>query len=135
MKRIGLFVLISLLALFVVACQPQVVEVEVTREVEVEVEKEVVVVEEVEVVKEVEVEKEVEKIVEVEVEKELTNRGIFRISHGLAWGGTENMDPVDTGRLFPAVTMVYDGLSTTGPDGSPKPTLAQSLCPFLQPTR
>ncbi len=126
MKRFGLFVMISLLALVVVACQPQVVEVEVTREVEVVNEVEVVKEVEVEKIVEVEKEVEVEKIVEVEVEKELGNRGTFRISHGLAWGGTENLNPVDTGRLFPVISMIYDGLSTTGPDGKPKPILAQS---------
>ena len=86
MKKLGLFLVISILALVVVACQPQVVEVEVTREVEVE--KEVEVIKEVEVEKEVEVikEVEVEVVKEVEVAAELGNRGIFRISHGLAWG-------------------------------------------------
>ncbi|MEM8862949.1 MAG: sugar ABC transporter substrate-binding protein, partial [Chloroflexota bacterium] len=63
------------LSVFIVACQPQEVIVEVTREVEVEVEKEVEVEVTVEVETEVEVEVEVtrevevETIVEVEVEK------------------------------------------------------------------
>lgn len=63
-----------LLMAFVVACEPQVVEVEkeVTREVEVEVEKEVVVEKEVAVEVTVEVEKEVEVVVEKEVEVEVT---------------------------------------------------------------
>ena len=55
------------LLLFLAACQPQEVIVEVTREVEVE--KEVVVEKEVEVQVTVEVEKEVEVVKEVEVEK------------------------------------------------------------------
>ena len=110
MKKLGLFIVLSMLTLVVVACQPQVVEVEKIVEVE----------KEVEVIKEVEVEK------IVEVVAELGNRGTFRISHGLAWGGTENMDPVDTGRLQPAISMVYDGLASVGTDGAPTPSLAQS---------
>lgn len=129
MKK-SLFWLVSAftaLTLFVVACaapEPEVIEVVVTQVVVEEVEKQVEVT--VEVEKEVEVIKEVEVVKEVEVERELTNRGVLRIAHDLAWGGTENMDPVDTGRLYPAITMVYDGLAVQGPDGSPKPSLASS---------
>ena len=65
-SMIIVFVLALAVALFLGACQPQVVEVEKI----VEVEKEVEVVKEVEVEVEVEVEKEVEVIKEVEVEVE-----------------------------------------------------------------
>ncbi len=68
MKKSTLFrfvVIILALSAFIVACQPQEVEVEVTREVEVEVETEV------EVTREVEVETEVEVAVEVEVTREV----------------------------------------------------------------
>ena len=69
MKRTLLLALFVMVGLLIVACQPQVVEVEKIVEVEKEVEVEVTREVEVEVVEEVvvEVEKEVEKIVEVEV--------------------------------------------------------------------
>ncbi|MGB1252460.1 MAG: ABC transporter substrate-binding protein [Candidatus Promineifilaceae bacterium] len=131
MKKSLFWIVSALLTLLVVACaapEPQVIE----KIVEVEVEKEVQVTVEVEkevekiVEKEVEVEVEVEKIIEVEVAAQLGNRGTLRIAHDLAWGGTENMDPVDTGRLMPAITQVYDALVIQGADGSPSPSLAAS---------
>ncbi len=123
MKKVSLLVILgALLMAALAACaapEPEVIiqEVEVTTVVEVEKEVEVVVTEVVEV------EKEVEKV--VEVEKELSNRGIFRIPHDGAWGGTENVDPVDPARFYPTITMIYDGLVRQGASGSPAPSLAK----------
>ncbi|MGB0386205.1 MAG: ABC transporter substrate-binding protein [Ardenticatenaceae bacterium] len=130
------FILASFLMLLtsgLVACgasEPQVViqTVEVVKEVEVEKEVEVIQTVEVEVEKEVEVVQTVEVVKEVEVEVEVVkeNRGTLRMSHGLAWGGTENMDPVDTGRLAQAIQMVYDQLVSNDGNGVPQPSLAVS---------
>lgn len=113
MKGLRLFAVVLVVTITAVACQPQVVEV--TREVVEKVE----VVEQVEVEVEKEVVQEVEKIVEVEVPAEIGNRGVFRISHGLGWGGTENLDPVNPSPLLIANRMIYDRLATLSPDGVP----------------
>lgn len=54
------------------------------------------------------------------------DRGVFRVAHAVAWGGTENMDPVDGGRFYPAIALVYDRLAEPGLDGRPSPSLAES---------
>ena len=126
MKRFfGILLVLTIMLVALVACaapEPEVVieQVEVVVTQVVEVEKEV----EVEVEKIVEVEVEVEKIVEVAAE--LGNRGTLRIAHDLAWGGTENVDPVDSGRFWPVITMIYDSLAIQGTDGAPTPNLAQA---------
>ena len=130
MKKSTLFFVVVIIALVVTACQAQpepiikevVEEVVVTSEVEVEVVTEV----EVEVTKEVIEEVEVEKVVEVEVAADLANRGTFRISHGLGWGGTENLDPVNPAPFLIVNRMIYDRLAIIGQDGSPVPSLASS---------
>ena len=108
MKRLMIGLLSMLVLSLIAACgaaQPETITVVETVVVKEEVEVEKIVEKEVEVVKEVEVE--VEKIVEVEVEKivevevEVEIRGI-PCATPMTWlgVGTENMDPVDTARLF-----------------------------------
>ena len=125
MKRLSLFVMISLLALVVVACQPQVVEVEVTREVEVEKEVEVIKEVEVEVEKEVEVikevEVEVEKVVEVEV---LAERGHLNVVDDYSFGLATTIDPHSPNRFYMYAATAYNTLIEKGIDGSYLPSLA-----------
>ncbi|MEM8858468.1 MAG: extracellular solute-binding protein, partial [Chloroflexota bacterium] len=90
-KRFFVVIAALMLTMFVAACQPQVVEVETIKEVEVEVTRVVTetetVIEEVEVVKEVEVE--VEKIVEVEVPAEVEEELPYGLEAGKPYDGTE----------------------------------------------
>lgn len=119
MKKLGLFVMVSLLAFVVAACQPQVVEVEVTREVEVE--------KEVEVIKEVEVEKEVEVIKEVEVEKVvevLADRGHLNVADDYSFGLATTLDPHSPNRFYMYVATAYNTLVEKDVDGSYLPSLA-----------
>lgn len=60
------------------------------------------------------------------VELDDDNRGVFRISHGVGWGGIENLDPVDAAPLLIANRMIYDRLTILGADGNPMPSLASS---------
>ena len=132
MKKFGLLGLFSAFALLVVACQPQVVEVEkvvekevvVTQVVEVEKEVEVVVEKEVEVVKEVEVE--VEKIVEVEV---LADRGHLNVSDDYSFGLATTTDPHSPNRFFQYSVMAYNTLVEKDIDGSYLPSLATAWEP------
>jgi peptide/nickel transport system substrate-binding protein len=117
--------------LLVVACQPQ--EVEVTRVVtETETiteEVEVTRVVEGEVVTEVQ-EVEVTRIVEaapVVEEEVIDERGTLRFTDGLAYGGNENLDPVDASRFWPPISLLYDRLTEPEFDNmSPSPSLATS---------
>lgn len=49
---------------------------------------------------------------------------VFRISHQLEGGGAESMDPYDTNRFWPPISMVYNRLVYAGADGLPQPELA-----------
>ncbi|HSG18739.1 MAG TPA: ABC transporter substrate-binding protein [Anaerolineae bacterium] len=128
-KRFLLFVLIVLAGLVFAACQPE--EVEVTRIVtETETiteEVEVTRIVEGEVVTEVQ-EVEVTRIVEpVPVEEVMDERGTLRFTDGLAYGGNENLDPVDASRFWPPISLLYDRLTEPAYDNmAPQPSLAAS---------
>ncbi len=54
-------------------------------------------------------------------------RGILRFTDGLAYGGKENLDPVDEARFFPVISMIYDRLTEPAFDSmTPQPSLAES---------
>jgi peptide/nickel transport system substrate-binding protein len=90
-------------------------EVEVTRVVEGEV---VTEVQEVEVT----------RIVEpAPVVEDIDERGTLRFTDGLAYGGNENLDPVDASRFWPPISLLYDRLTEPAFDNmSPQPSLATS---------
>ena len=127
MKRSLLFVLFALVALFVVACQPEVVtetvevikEVEVVKEVEVEVEKEV------EVIKEVEVE--VEKVVEVEVGSSARGSG-DRLTL-LYWQAPSLLNPYQSGgtKELEAASLILEPLARFDDTGKMVPYLAAEI--------
>ena len=130
-KRFLSIALIIFAGLLVVACQPQ--EVEVTRVVvETETiteEVEVTRIVEGEVVTEVQ-EVEVTRIVEaapVVEEEVMDERGTLRFTDGLAYGGTENLDPVDASRFWPPISLLFDRLTEPAFDNmAPQPSLATS---------
>ena len=54
-------------------------------------------------------------------------RGILKFTDGLAYGGKENLDPVDEARFFPVISMIYDRLTEPAFDSmAPQPSLAES---------
>ena len=124
-----LFLVIIAVCLLLVACQPQQVEVTrvVTETETVTEEVEVTRVVEGEVVTEVQ-EVEVTRIVEPEPEEEVMDeRGTLRFTDGLAYGGNENLDPVDASRFWPPISLLYDRLTEPAYDNmSPQPSLATS---------
>jgi peptide/nickel transport system substrate-binding protein len=127
-KRLLLFVVFVIVSLVIVACQPE--EVEVTRvvtETEVVTEQvEVTRVVEGEVVTEVQ-EVEVTRIVEAPEEEVVDERGTLRFTDGLAYGGNENLDPVDAARFWPPISLLYDRLTEPAYDNmTPQPSLATS---------
>lgn len=61
-----------------------------------------------------------------EVASDESERGTLRIWNELTWGGTENLDPVESARFYPVITMIYDRLAIRGDDGRPVPWLATS---------
>ncbi len=139
MKKLVIFLLSATILSIIAACgaaQPEtitVVETVVVKE-EVEVIKEVVETVEVEVEKVVEVEKEVEvevvKEVEVEVVKEVpANRETLLLSHPLAWGAEETLDPYTPVRFFEYIRLAYDRLVRVGEGGLPAPGLATAWEP------
>ncbi|MEM8856678.1 MAG: ABC transporter substrate-binding protein [Chloroflexota bacterium] len=112
------FMAIALMALALVACQPQVVEVEVevTREVEVEVIQEVEVEVTVETVRIEEVVNEVQVTVEVEVVADYQPEGTLEIAHGvnfLSWDPHADQRTISLHYLNP----VYEGLLREATDG------------------
>ena len=55
------------------------------------------------------------------------DRGTLRFTDGLAYGGKENLDPVDEERFFPVISMIYDRLTEPAFDSmAPQPSLAES---------
>jgi peptide/nickel transport system substrate-binding protein len=124
-----LFLVIIAVCVLLVACQPQQVEVTrvVTETETVTEEVEVTRVVEGEVVTEVQ-EVEVTRIVEPEPEEEVMDeRGTLRFTDGLAYGGNENLDPVDASRFWPPISLLYDRLTEPAYDNmSPQPSLATS---------
>ena len=129
-KIFSLLILLIVAGLLLVACQPE--EVEVTRVVtETETiteEVEVTRIVEGEVVTEVQ-EVEVTRVVEVPVEEEMVDdpRGTLRFTDGLAYGGNENLDPVDAARFWPPISLLYDRLTEPAFDNmAPQPSLAES---------
>ena len=55
------------------------------------------------------------------------DRGTLRFTDGLAYGGKENLDPVDEARFFPVISMIYDRLTEPAFDSmAPQPSLAES---------
>ncbi|MFK7802978.1 MAG: peptide ABC transporter substrate-binding protein [Anaerolineae bacterium] len=127
MKRSLLFIVFALVALFVVACQPQVVTetVEVIKEVEVEVIKEVEVEKEVEVVKEVEV----EVVKEVEVEVGSTARGAGDRLTLLYWQAPSTLNPYQSGgtKEQEASSLVLEPLARFDDTGKMVPYLAAEI--------
>ncbi|MFK7802981.1 MAG: peptide ABC transporter substrate-binding protein [Anaerolineae bacterium] len=127
MKKGLFFIMFALVALFVVACQPQVVtetvevikEVEVVKEVEVEVEKEV------EVIKEVEV----EVVKEVEVEVGSTARGSGDRLVALLWQAPSNLNPYQSGggKEQLAASVVIEPLARFDDTGKMVPFLAAEI--------
>ena len=54
-------------------------------------------------------------------------RGVMGFTDGLAYGGKENLDPVDEARFWPPISMIYDRLTETDFNSmTPKPSLAES---------
>lgn len=54
-------------------------------------------------------------------------RGTLRFTDGLAYGGNENLDPVDEARYWPAISLLYDRLTEPAFDSmTPSPSLAAS---------
>jgi len=54
-------------------------------------------------------------------------RGTLRFSDGLAYGGNENLDPVDEARFWPPISLIYDRLTEPAFDSMiPQPSLAES---------
>jgi len=52
-------------------------------------------------------------------------RGTLRFSDGLAYGGNENLDPVDESRFWPPISLIYDRLTEPAFDSMvPSPSLA-----------
>ena len=109
-----------LLVVAVAACQPQVVEVEVVKEVEVTREVEVEVIQEVEVTVETvrieEVEKEVQVTVEVEVQADYQPEGTLEIAHSVnhvSWDPHRDQRTISLQYLNP----VYEGLLREATDG------------------
>ncbi len=67
----------------------------------------------------------VEEPAEEEVMEE--ERGTLRFSDGLAYGGNENLDPVDEARFWPPISLIYDRLTEPAFDQMvPQPSLAKS---------
>ena len=130
-KRFLFIALIITAGLLIVACEPE--EVEVTRvvtETETIIEEvEVTRVVEGEVITEIQ-EVEVTRIVEVEAEEEeevADERGTLRFTDGLAYGGNENLDPVDASRFWPPISLLFDRLTEPAFDNmAPQPSLATS---------
>ena len=130
-KIFSLLILLIVAGLLLVACQPE--EVVVTRVVtETETiteEVEVTRIVEGEVVTEVQ-EVEVTRIVEVAPPEEVMvddPRGTLRFTDGLAYGGNENLDPVDASRFWPPISLLYDRLTEPAFDSmAPQPSLATS---------
>jgi peptide/nickel transport system substrate-binding protein len=107
-KRSLLFAMFVVVGLMLVACGGETVEV--TR----------VVTETQEV--------EVTRIVEAAMEEEIMDeRGTLRFTDGLAYGGNENLDPVDASRFWPPISLLYDRLTEPAFDEvRPTPSLAKS---------
>ncbi len=125
MKKSLLIILLAFACVLLVACQPQVVEVEVTRvvtETETVVE-EVVVEKEVEVV----VEKEVEKI--VEVESESSARGAGNRLTLIYWQAPSNLNPYQSGgtKELEASSLVIEPLARFDDVGRLVPVLADEI--------
>ena len=60
-------------------------------------------------------------------EPAMDERGILRFTDGLAYGGNENLDPVDEARYWPAISLLYDRLTEPAFDSmTPVPSLAKS---------
>lgn len=116
------FAALSLMLMAFAACQPQVVEVEVTREIEVETEVEVTreveveVTREVEIVRVEEIEKEVVVTQVVEVEANFQPEGTLEIAHSvnhLNWDPHKDQRTISLQYLNP----VFEGLLREATDG------------------
>jgi peptide/nickel transport system substrate-binding protein len=60
-------------------------------------------------------------------EPEVETRGTLQFDTGLAYGGNENLDPVDASRFWPAISMLFDRLAEPAFDElRPTPSLATS---------
>ena len=60
-------------------------------------------------------------------EPAMDERGILRFTDGLAYGGNENLDPVDEARYWPTISLIYDRLTEPAFDSmTPSPSLAAS---------
>ncbi len=129
-KRFLLIALMIFAGLLFAACQAD--EVEVTRvvtETETITEQvEVTRIVEGEVVTEIQ-EVEVTRVVEVVPVEEVVvdERGTLRFTDGLAYGGNENLDPVDASRFWPPISLLFDRLTEPAFDNmAPQPSLATS---------
>jgi peptide/nickel transport system substrate-binding protein len=57
----------------------------------------------------------------------LGERGVLSFDTGLAYGGLENLDPVDASRFWPAISLLFDRLAEPAfNELSPQPSLAES---------
>jgi peptide/nickel transport system substrate-binding protein len=62
-----------------------------------------------------------------EEEVMVEERGTLRFTDGLAYGGNENLDPVDEARFWPPISLLYDRLTEPEFDSmNPSPSLAES---------
>lgn len=125
MKKILLIILLAFACIFLAACQPQVVEVEV--EVTRVVTETETVIEEVVVEKEVEVE--VEKVVEVEVESGSSARGAGDRLTLIYWQAPSNLNPYQSGgtKELEASSLVIEPLARFDDVGRLVPVLADEI--------
>jgi peptide/nickel transport system substrate-binding protein len=116
--RILVVLLAVLGTLVLAACETK--EVEVTKIV-----KETVIVEGTPRVVEVEVTKEVEIVITATPEP-VDERGTFRTAHPVGWGGKESFDPLSPVRWDPVIQFIFDRLCGRDEKGLPVPHLAVS---------
>ena len=70
---------------------------------------------------------EAEEEEEVAEEPPVETRGVLRYNTGLAYGGLENLNPVDPNRFWPPISLLFDRLTAPADDEMiPTPSLAKS---------
>ncbi|MCK5315887.1 MAG: hypothetical protein KAJ53_12220, partial [Anaerolineales bacterium] len=70
---------------------------------------------------------EAEEEEEVAEEPPAETRGVLRYNTGLAYGGLENLNPVDPNRFWPPISLLFDRLTAPADDEMiPTPSLAKS---------
>ena len=114
-RTIRILVLLALLgSLALTACEKEVKVTTVVKETVIETERVIeTVIEEV--------------VVTATPEPVVEDRGVLRYNTGLAYGGNENLDPVDASRFWPPISLLFDRLAAPiGNQLRPGPSLAES---------